>query len=213
VILRKGSNRKDKASDTESRWLSGRGKLILGLGLWFFVFGWAGAFTAPAIAQEATEELFTPYLVASAAIPSSPELTSIPRSDLSVQVDPKSPYAILLKTAVRLVKRGHYGWAIALLEPYRDREDFLTLHALGVAYVRLERNSEAFDILARAHRLNPMAPGPLLPAALACVRMARTCDDYRRLALDYIALGGKFRRFADRIANHQPFTLILPKRS
>jgi hypothetical protein len=43
--------------------------------------------------------------------------------------------------------------------------------------------------------------------------MARSCDEYRRLALDYIALGGKFKKFADKIANHQPFTLVLPRRS
>jgi hypothetical protein len=191
-------------------------KVVLGLGLLGLLAGWEGALANSALAQK-HEELFTPYLIASAAIPSIPSgdfpITS-PRGESDVLKETKSsPSSGLLGTAVRLVKRGQYGSAIVLLEPYKTRDDFLTLHALGVAYVRTERNGEAYETLLRAHKLNPSVPGPLLPAALACARMARQCDEYRQLALNYIALGGKFTKFADRIAHHVPFTIVLRKRS
>jgi hypothetical protein len=113
---------------------------------------------------------------------------------------------------VRLVKRGAYAEAISLLEPYRETPDFSLLHALGIAYLRTQRNQEAYDVLIRAHALRPDEPGPMLPAALACARMAKTCDEYRRLALEYKERGGRFGRLADKIAEYQPVTLTLPKR-
>jgi len=83
------------------------------------------------------------------------------------------------------------------------------LHALGVAYVPVNRNQEAYDLLLRAHALRPTIAAPLLPAALACVKMARTCDAYRELALEYTQRGGRLVRFADKIANHLPRTLVM----
>jgi tetratricopeptide (TPR) repeat protein len=120
-------------------------------------------------------------------------------------------FRALVRSAILMVKQGEYTEAIALLEPYRARDDFSMLHALGVAYVRTQRNEEAYDALLRAHHLNPSEAGPLLPAALACARMARSCDNYRQLALEYKALGGKFVWFADKIANFQPVELVKPK--
>lgn len=116
------------------------------------------------------------------------------------------------RQGIRLVKQGEYAEAIALLEPHRDVAEYSLLHALGIAYVRTQRNREAYDILLRAHSLKPEEPGPLLPAALACARMAKSCDEYRRLALQYKELGGRLVRFADRIAEYQPITLSAPKR-
>jgi tetratricopeptide (TPR) repeat protein len=118
-----------------------------------------------------------------------------------------------MRTVVRLIKEGHYRSAIVLLEPYRTKDDFLTQHAIGVAYVRVGRNQEAYEALLHAHRLNPTVAAPLLPAALACARMAKQCDDYRSLALEYRALGGKFTRLADKIANYLPITLTFSRRS
>lgn len=191
-------------------------RALLSLGLCGVMGGWLSILSQPALAADIHEEIFTPYLIAS-LIPPTQGLFSDPRTDPGPlayagpslrSVDP-----VLVRMGVRLIKRGEYGQAIALLEPYKFQDDFLTLHALGVAYVRTDRNIEAYNILLRAHRLNPTIAGPVLPAALACARMARSCDEYRRLALEYIALGGKFKKFADKIANHQPFTLLFTKRS
>lgn len=155
---------------------------------------------------------------------------SVPGSETtgSPPIDPEAPPDISLddevraedspapqhrtQQGIRLVKRGEYAEAISLLEPYRETPDFSLLHALGIAYLRTKRNQEAYDVLIRAHTLRPDEPGPMLPAALACARMAKTCDEYRRLALGYKDRGGKFGRLADKIAEYQPVTLTLPKR-
>lgn len=165
----------------------------------------------PAFAQD-NEELFTPYLVAS-LFPSGEKLVSESRSEVARLADGGSDQLSTVRTGVRLIKQGEYTKAITLLEPYRAEPDFLTLHALGVAYVRVQRNAEAYDVLLRAHKLNPGVAGPLLPAALACARIAKRCDQHRDLALEYLALGGKFKKFAEKIANYFPLTLLLPRRS
>jgi hypothetical protein len=165
----------------------------------------------PAATQD-SEELFAPFVVAKNAMPSMDQ--SLPaRSD--DQREPPGPveYQQIIQTAVLLIKEGHYRSAIALLEPYRTKDEFLTQHAIGVAYVRVGRNQEAYEALLHAHRLNPTAAAPLLPAALACARMAKRCDDYRSLALEYTARGGKFTRLADKLANYFPITLNFPRRS
>jgi len=173
--------------------------------------GWSRA-SAPAGVVRDTEELFTPYLVASLQPADRDTLISW-QTKPSVLADAGDSPPSLAVIGARLVKRGEYATAVTLLEPQRYGQNFLALHALGVAYVRLYRNAEAYEILVRAHALNPSIAGPLLPAALACARMASRCDGYRRLALEYMTLGGKFKKFADKIANHQPFTLVPPKRS
>ena len=186
-------------------------KLSLVLGLMALGIACSGAFASSAFVQD-DEELFTPYLVASLQ-PADRDLPSSWQHKPSVLADADDSLPSLVIIGARLVKRGEYATAITLLEPQRYSQNFLALHALGVAYVRLYRNAEAYEILLRAHRLNASIAGPLLPAALACARMASRCDEYRRLALEYVALGGKFKKFADKIANHQPFTLVPPKRS
>jgi hypothetical protein len=105
------------------------------------------------------------------------------------------------------VKDGQHEKAIELLEPLRSEEHFTLLHALGIAYLREERNRDAYEILMRAHRLRPSVAGPLLPAALACARMATHCHAYRELAIQYKALGGKFTRLADNIEYYVPYEL------
>jgi hypothetical protein len=150
------------------------------------------------------EELYSPFLPAArtAALRPGEQPGDTPGLGQDTRVE----------AAVSLVRRGEYVRAVEILEPYGASDDFLALHALGVAYVRLGRNQEAYTTLLRAHHLRPAVPGPLLPAALACARMARTCDDYRELALTYKARGGKFTRFADRIASHLPITISFPRR-
>jgi len=143
-----------------------------------------------------------------ADLESSPDI----RLDEEILPDKTITLHSLTRRGIRLVKRGEYAEAISLLEPHRDAADFSLLHALGIAYVRTQRNQEAYDVLLRAHNLNPEDPGPLLPAALACARMAKSCDEYRRLALQYKERGGKFVRLADKIADYQPITLSIPKR-
>ena len=143
-----------------------------------------------------------------ADLESSPEI----RPDEEVLPDKTITLHSLTQRGIRLVKRGEYAEAISLLEPHRDAANFSLLHALGIAYVRTQRNQEAYDVLLRAHNLNSEDPGPLLPAALACARMAKSCDEYRRLALQYKERGGKFVRLADKIADYQPVTLSMPKR-
>lgn len=188
-----------------------RARLWLGLGLIGAMAGWEGAASQPALAQYVTEELFSPYIVSRLLPPASDRLSDSPSDPGSLPFAGGAPPGVV-ERGVRLVKQGQYAQAITLLEPYRVQDDFLTLHALGVAYVRTNKNQEAYEVLLRAHHLRPYVAGPLLPAALACARIARRCDDYRALALDYIALGGKFNRFAVRIANHQPFTIASPRR-
>ena len=188
-----------------------RSRLWLGLGLIGAMTGWDGAASQPVSAQYISEELFSPYIVARLLPPASDRLSDSPSDPGSLPFAGGAPPGVV-ERGVRLVKQGQYAQAITLLEPYRVQEDFLTLHALGVAYVLTNKNREAYEILLRAHQLRPQVAGPLLPAALACARIARRCYDYRALALDYIALGGKFNRFADKIANHQPFTFALPRR-
>jgi len=173
--------------------------------------GWSSASTPSAVVRD-NEELFTPYRVASLQ-PADRDLLSSRQFKPPVLADAGDALPSLVVVGARFVKRGEYVRAIAVLEPLRYGQNFLALHALGVAYVRLYRNAEAYEILVRAHRLNSSIAGPLLPAALACARMASRCDEYRRLALEYVALGGKFKKFADKIASHQSFTLVPPKRS
>ena len=147
-----------------------------------------------------------------ATIPADLESSPDIRLDEEVWPDETITLHSLTQRGIRLVKRGEYAEAISLLEPHRDAANFSLLHALGIAYVRTQRNQEAYDVLLRAHNLNPEDPGPLLPAALACARMAKSCDEYRRLALQYKERGGKFIRLADKIADYQPITLSIPKR-
>ena len=156
--------------------------------------------------------VLTLFIVATNALPPMDQSLLV-RSD--GQREPPGPieYQQIMHTVVLLIKEGHYRSAIALLEPYRTKDDFLTQHAIGVAYVRVGRNQEAYEALLRAHQLNPTAAAPLLPAALACARMAKRCDDYRSLALEYTARGGKFTRLADKIANYLPITLTFSRRS
>jgi hypothetical protein len=173
--------------------------------------GWSSA-SAPPVLVHDNEELFTPYLVAS-LLPAERDLGMSRQSKPPVLADVGDSLPSLAVIGARLVKRGEYATAVTVLESQRYGQNFLALHALGVAYVRLHRNAEAYEILVRAHRLNPSIAGPLLPAALACARMASRCDEYRQLAFEYVALGGKFKKLADKIANHQPITLAFPKRS
>jgi hypothetical protein len=170
----------------------------------------------PAVVSAATlesDELFVPYLTAAvrpnSRAATSPLVAAVTPDGGSVPGD----FDQTVRVAVRLVKQGQYATAIRLLEPYRTTDDFLLLHALGVAYVRTDRNPEAYETLLRAHHLNPSVAAPLLPAALACARMARRCDEYRHLALAYKERGGKFTRFADKIASHLPLTLNFTRRS
>jgi Flp pilus assembly protein TadD len=183
---------------------------VIGAG-WLVVALAVGSTVASAATSE-SDELFTPYLMAAARPDSraaAPLIAAINPDGRSAPGD----FDQLVRVAVLLVKRGQHATAIRLLEPYHTTDDFLLLHALGVAYVRTDRNSEAYETLLRAHRLNPSVAAPLLPAALACARIARRCDEYRHLALTYKELGGKFTRFADKIANHLPFTLNFTRRS
>ena len=184
-------------------------RLALGLAVLPLIVFWPAVL--PAAAQD-SEELFTPIIVAKNAMPPMDQ-SLLARSD--VQREPPGPieYQQVMHTVVLLIKEGRYQAAIALLEPYTTKDDFLTQHAIGVAYVRVGRNQEAYEALLHAHRLNPTAAGPLLPAALACARMAKRCDDYRSLALEYTARGGKFTRLADKIANYLPIRLTFPRRS
>jgi tetratricopeptide (TPR) repeat protein len=118
--------------------------------------------------------------------------------------------AAAIREGVSLVRQREYARAVQRLEPYREIDHFTLLHALGIAYVRLDRNEEAYAALLRAHALRPEVAAPLLPAALACVKMARTCDAYRDLAREYKELGGQLVRFADKIAYHVPVALVMP---
>jgi tetratricopeptide (TPR) repeat protein len=165
----------------------------------------------PAATQDG-EELFTPFIVATNAL-SPMDQSLLARSDGQRESPGPIEYQQIMHTVILLIKGGHYLSAISLLEPYRSKDDFLTQHAIGVAYLRVGRNQEAYEALLRAHQLNPTAAAPLLPAALACARMAKRCDDYRSLALEYTARGGKFTRLADKIANHLPITLTISRRS
>jgi hypothetical protein len=167
---------------------------------------------APGLASaQENEELYSPFMVAARIAPPSGLTEPLAESRMAFR-SLGDTQGERVRAAIGLVKRGEYAYAVEILEPYSATDDFLALHALGVAYVRLARNREAYELLLRAHRLRPAVPGPLLPAALACARMARTCDDYRDLALTYKARGGKFTRFADRIASHLPITLAFPRR-
>ena len=181
----------------------------LGLAVLVLIAPWPAVLQA---AAQDSEELFSPFFVAKNALPPMDQ-SLLARSD--GQREPPGPieYQQIMRTVVRLIKEGHYRSAIALLEPYRAKDDFLTQHAIGVAYVRVGRNQEAYEALLHAHRLNPTVAAPLLPAALACARMAKRCDDYRSLALEYTARGGKFTRLADKIANYLPITLTFSRRS
>jgi tetratricopeptide (TPR) repeat protein len=171
---------------------------------------WIGGSARVALANE-SEELFLPYQVASLAQPGQERIPGNGSGERMVihgeTVDPNAA-----AKGVQLVKQREYSKAIAVLEPLRSQPDFLVLHALGVAYVRTRRNAEAYDVLRRAHELRPNVPGPLLPAALACARMAPRCHDYRELALEYIQLGGRFKKLAEKIANHQPLALMMFRR-
>jgi tetratricopeptide (TPR) repeat protein len=153
-------------------------------------------------------EFFAPVVIASAKSTLA-EIAMGPNQGAEDALDARVKYQQLVRSGVEMIKQGQYAEGIALLEPYRQNDDFLTLHALGVAYVRIGRNQEAYDILIRAHLLNPTVAAPLLPAALACARMARHCDDYRRLALEYKELGGALTRLADRIASYDPYRLAV----
>jgi hypothetical protein len=149
--------------------------------------------------------------------PTAPALSDLePPPEVPLDEEVRTAEAVplhqLVQNGVRMVRRGEYAEAISLLEPHQEKADFSLLHTLGVAYVRTQRNQEAYTVLIRAHNLNPEDPGPLLPAAMACVRMAKSCDEYRSLALQYKERGGKFVRLADKIAAYQPITLTMPKR-
>ena len=173
---------------------------------------WSIGTSGLAVAQEKeSEELYSPFMAAALVAPPSGLAAHLPGDRLAGR-DLGESQRERVQMAIGLVKRGEYAYAVDLLEPYAQTGDFLALHALGVAYVRLGRNQQAFNVLIRAHNLRPAVAGPLLPAALACARMARSCDDYRELALAYKAQGGKFKRFADKIANHLPFTLAFTRR-
>jgi hypothetical protein len=149
------------------------------------------------------EELYTPYQIVK-------RLPSWEESSLVV-LRPAETDAARVTESIRagalLVKYGQPDKALEYLEPLRSMDHFTLQHALGVAYVRLNRNQEAYDSLMRAHLMRPSVAGPLLPAALACARMARRCYEYRDLALEYRRLGGRFLRMADRIAYHVPYVL------
>lgn len=177
----------------------GRHRLILiGLaGLFCLVGpGWS-------LAQE-QEEIFSPYLAAKRMPEREESILSALRGADATQ---PARFAETVRSGVLLVKHGRYDEAIELLEPHRGMEQFTLLHALGVAYLRSNRNQEAYDVLMQAHRLRPDAAGPLLPAALACVRMPRTCYAYRDLARQYKEQGGRFVRLADKIRYHVPYML------
>jgi tetratricopeptide (TPR) repeat protein len=195
---------------TDARWHRFTRRPTIAMALMGAIAWWGGVSAPMALAGDA-EELFVPYRTAGLLqlrMPAQPP----PRSGSSVEEGGERPDRSLVAAGIRLIREREYARAIALLEPFKSQDDFLTLYALGVAYVRTHRNAEAYDVLLRAHKLNPSIAGPLLPAALACARMAKRCDDYRKLAQDYVALGGKFRKFADKIASHQPYALALPKR-
>jgi len=156
-------------------------------------------------AQE-DEELFAPY-PGKKSLPAQAQAdAALARLQALAPTDP-TYLAETTRAGVLLVKSGQHAEAVALLEPYRPLDQFTLLHALGVAYLRTQRNRDAYDTLLRAHRLRPTVAGPLLPAALACARMPRTCDDYRTLAGAYSALGGRFTRLANRIRYHVPYRL------
>ena len=138
----------------------------LGLTMLVLITFWPAV--QPAAAQD-SEELFTPFFVAKNALPSVDQ-SLLPRFDGRREPPGPIEYQQIMRTAVQLIKEGHYRSAIVLLEPYRTKDDFLTQHAIGVAYVRVGRNQEAYEALLHAHRLNPTAAAPLLPAALACTR-------------------------------------------
>jgi tetratricopeptide (TPR) repeat protein len=182
-------------------------RCLLNFALPFGLLGallWWGAEIQPAFAQaaQAGTPADVPILLLGAETP-----PHVQGGAASEEFD-EAVFRALVRTSILLVKQGNYAQAIVLLEPYRAKDDFSMLHALGIAYVRTERNEEAYDTLLRAHQLNPNEAGPLLPAALACARMAKRCDAYRQLALEYMARGGKFVRFADKIANFQPVALV-----
>lgn len=160
----------------------------------------------PVLAAQEEEEIFSPYL-ASKRAPKWDESRFAALASPLADASDAARFAETVRTGILLVKNGQYAKAVELLEPYRTKDSFVVLHALGVAYVRMNRNQEAYDSLIRAHTLRPNIPGPLLPAALACAKMARRCYDYRDLALEYKKLGGRFIRLADRIAYHVPYTL------
>lgn len=162
---------------------------------------------APGVLRAAEEEEVSPSDAPSrelsmpgASDPASGDPAPLPETD-------PARLAEAVQSGVLLVKGGQHEQAIELLEPYRDEPHFTLLHALGIAYLRSDRNRDAFQALMRAHQLRPTAAGPLLPAALACARMARVCDEYRELAMKYKALGGKFTRLADKIEQHVPYEL------
>lgn len=184
-------------------------RLALGLAVLALIAFWPAVLLA---ATQDSEELFTPFVIAKNELPPMDQ-SLLARSDGQREPPGLIEYQQIMHTVVLLIKEGHYRSAIALLEPYRTKDDFLTQHAIGVAYVRVGRNQEAYEALLRAHQLNPTAAAPLLPAALACARMAKRCDDYRSLALEYTARGGKFTRLADKIANYLPITLTFSRRS
>lgn len=148
-------------------------------------------------------ELFSPYLFARRAPAGEP---SVPPADPPT-TNQAPAFAETVRGGILLVRQGRYLEAVDLLEPHVDGDHFPLLHALGVAYVRLDRNQEAYDTLLRAHQLRPEVAAPLLPAALACAKMARRCYEYRSLALEYLERGGRFKRFAEKIANHIPWAL------
>jgi hypothetical protein len=160
----------------------------------------------PALAAQEDEEIFSPYL-ASRQLPDVEESRFAALRPSSTDETDAARLAETVRTGVLLVKYGQYDKAIEILEPYRIKDQFTLQHALGVAYLRSNRNQEAYDSLIRAHNLRPNVAGPLLPAALACAKMFRRCDDYRDLAVQYKKLGGRFTRLADRIAYHVPYAL------
>lgn len=195
-----------KDDQQASRKLLIRFTLVLVLATW--IHGTASL--ASSLAKD-SEEFYTPSVVASAkSMP--PENAMDASQEAGDEVDVRVSHQQLVRSGAELIKQGRYAEGIAVLEPFRESDDFLTLHALGVAYVRTGRNQEAYDILIRAHMLKPTVAAPLLPAALACARMARRCDDYRRLALEYKALGGELTRLADKIASHVPYKLDVTNR-
>jgi len=154
------------------------------------------------------EELFSPYLGKTRGLAElqAQAAEALARLQTLAPADP-TYRAETVRTGVLLVKSGRHADAVALLEPSRPLAQFTLLHALGVAYLRTHRNQDAYDTLLRAHQLQPTVAGPLLPAALACARMPRTCDDSRLLVQEYLALGGRFTRLADRIRYHVPYRL------
>ena len=177
------------------RWLLGGLLVLLSLG-------------GPAQGLAREEELFSPYLGKKRGLAELQTDTDAALARLQTLAPADPTYrAEMLRAGVLLVKSGRHAEAVALLEPSRPLDQFTLLHALGVAYLRTHRNRDAYDTLLRAHRLRPEVAGPLLPAALACARMPRICDDYRTLAERYTAMGGRFTRLAERIRYHVPYRL------